>query len=407
MNIRSITYFTDSDFPLDESRIAYAGRFLGEARQAFEAAGFNVQTTRLALPPLWRTFGKTSIGEAVKYAQDLEAICFVHSIDYASLGVARPSDPAAYYDMIPDVIAATQNIFVAGVIASPLSGISLQAIQLAAKIIHRCAAISPDGLGNLRFAALANVEPGIPFMPSGYHEGGPASFGIATESADLAVTAFTGVKSLAEARSRLIESIEDQARRIHSVAKKIGGAKSVRFAGIDFSPAPFPSSDKSIGTAIEALGVGAAGASGTLAAAAFITDALQRARFQRIGFSGLFLPVLEDNVLAARSAEGLMGVSDLLLYSAVCGTGLDTVPLPGDISPAELAPILLDVAALALRLNKPLTARLMPMPGKQAGDELSFSFPFFANGRVLAHKSRPLGGALGGDEAFDLAHRAT
>jgi hypothetical protein len=81
------------------------------------------------------------------------------------------------------------------------------------------------------------------------------------------------------------------------------------------------------------------------------------------------------------------------------------VPLPGDITPEELAPILLDVAALALRLNKPLTARLLPMPGKQAGDEITFSFPFFANGRVLAHKARPLSGALGGNESFDLAHR--
>ncbi len=405
MNIRSITYFTDSDFPFDESHLVYAGRFLGEARKAFEAAGLAVQTTRLALPPLARTFGKTSINEAIKYAQDLEAACFVHGIDYASLGVARPSDPAAYYDIVPDVIAATENIFMGGVIASPLGGISLPAIRQAANIIHRCAKISPDGLGNLRFAALANVEPGVPFLPAAYHEGGSASFGIATESADLAVTAFTGAASLGEARSRLIASIEDQAKRITSVAKKIGGVRSVRFSGIDFSLAPFPSPDKSIGAAVEALGVGAVGASGTLAAAAFITDALQRAKFQEIGFSGLFLPVLEDNVLAARSAEGLVTVSDLLLYSAVCGTGLDTVPLPGNITPDELAPILLDVAALALRLSKPLTARLMPMPGKQAGDELTFSFPFFANGRVLAHKARPLGGALGGNESFELAHR--
>ena len=405
MNIRSITYFIDSDFPLDEGRIAHAGRFLGEARKAFEAAGFVVQTTRLALPPLVRTFGKTSIGAAIQYAQDLEALCFVHGIDYASLGVARPSDPATYYDIIPEIIAATQNVFLGGVIASPMGGISLQAIHLAGRIIHSCAKISSDGLGNLRFAALANVEPGTPFLPAAYHEGGPASFGIATESADLAVAAFTEAVTLAEARSRLIASIEDQARRINYVAKKIGGTRSVRFAGIVFSLAPFPSSDKSIGAAIEALGVGAAGASGTLAAAAFITDALQKAKFQEIGFSGLFLPVLEDNVLAARSAEGLVTVSDLLLYSAVCGTGLDTVPLPGDITPEELAPILLDVAALALRLNKPLTARLLPMPGKQVGDEITFSFPFFANGRVLAHKARPLGGALGGNESFDLAHR--
>jgi uncharacterized protein (UPF0210 family) len=276
---------------------------------------------------------------------------------------------------------------------------------MAARIIQRCSGISADGLGNLRFAALANVEPGVPFVPAAYHEGGSPTFGVATESADLAVSAFTGVASLAEARSRLIALIEEQAKKINNVAKKLSGSRSLRFTGIDFSLAPFPASDRSIGAAIEALGVGAAGASGTLAAVAILTDAIHRAQFQEMGFSGVFTPVLEDNVLAARAAEGLLAVSDLLLYSAVCGAGLDTVPLPGDITPEEIASILLDVSALALRLNKPLTARLMPIPGKRAGDEVSFEFPYFASGRVLAHKGMKLGGVLSGNESVELAHR--
>jgi uncharacterized protein (UPF0210 family) len=95
------------------------------------------------------------------------------------------------------------------------------------------------------------------------------------------------------------------------------------------------------------------------------------------------LPVLEDAVLASRSKEDLYSVNELLLYSAVCGTGLDTVPLPGDVSVEELAGILLDVAGLAMRLDKPLTARLMPIPGAKAGDLTQFDFAYFANGRVL------------------------
>jgi len=405
MKIRSITYFTDIGWPFDDARIATAGKFLAEARKAFQSAGFEVQTTRLALPPLARTFANVSNPSLIKYAQEVEAACFVQSVDYAALGVARPTDPSPFYEVIPDVIAATENIFMGAVIASPLNGISLPAIQMAAKIIHRCSTITADGLGNLRFAALANVEPGIPFVPAAYHEGGSPSFGVATESADLAVSAFAGAASLAEARSRLIALIEDQAKNISNVAKKLSGSRSLRFAGIDFSLAPFPETNRSIGAAIEALGVSAVGASGTLAAIAILTDAIHRAQFQEIGFSGVFTPVLEDNVLASRAAEGLIAVSDLLLYAAVCGAGLDTVPLPGDITPEEIASILLDVSALALRLNKPLTARLMPMPGKGAGDELTFEFPYFASGRVLAHKGKALGGVLSGSESVELAHR--
>jgi hypothetical protein len=159
--------------------------------------------------------------------------------------------------------------------------------------------------------------------------------------------------------------------------------RDVRFAGIDFSLAPFPEEASSIGAAFERLGVDCFGASGSLFVASVLTDSLRRARLPRCGFCGLMLPVLEDAVLAARSKQRLFGINELLLYSAVCGTGLDTVPLPGNASEEELAGILLDVAALAVRLDKPLTARLMPVPGARSGEMTTFDFPYFANGRIL------------------------
>jgi hypothetical protein len=115
--------------------------------------------------------------------------------------------------------------------------------------------------------------------------------------------------------------------------------------------------------------------------------------------------VLEDATLAARAAEGTLTVKDLLLYSAVCGTGLDTLPLPGDTTSEQIAPLLLDLAALAQRLDKPLTARLMPIPDKKAGEITDFDFAFFANSRVLALDSQPLQGHLAGDETLILEPR--
>jgi hypothetical protein len=191
-----------------------------------------------------------------------------------------------------------------------------------------------------------------------------------------------------EARDRLVAAIEAAAADIVDLVKPLAEDDDVRFAGIDFSLAPFPEEARSIGAAVERLGVDRFGAPGTLFAATFLTDCLRRARYPRCGFNGLMLPVLEDAVLAARSHERLFTVNDLLLYSAVCGTGLDTVPLPGDVTEEELAGILLDVAALALRLDKPLTARLMPIPGARAGDVTRFDFAYFSNGRVLDVKGR-------------------
>jgi hypothetical protein len=144
---------------------------------------------------------------------------------------------------------------------------------------------------------------------------------------------------------------------------------------------------------------------GSLAAAAILTEAIDRADFPHAGFSGLMMPVLEDKMLAWRAAEGTLSVKDLLMYSAVCGTGLDTVPLAGDTTPEQISALLLDLAALALRLDKPLTARLMPVPGKKAGDPTGFNFEFFANSRVMALRAEPLKGALAGEETFQLNPR--
>ncbi|HEX5941424.1 MAG TPA: DUF711 family protein, partial [Anaerolineales bacterium] len=98
-------------------------------------------------------------------------------------------------------------------------------------------------------------------------------------------------------------------------------------------------------------------------------------------------------------------LKDVLLYSAVCGTGLDTIPLPGDTTAEQIIPLLLDLCALALRLDKPLTARLMPVPNKKAGDETNFDFAFFAPSRVMTLDSEELTASLAGPESFHLSSR--
>jgi uncharacterized protein (UPF0210 family) len=404
MNIRTVTCLIDPGFPIIDERVEGAGRAAAEIRDALAEAGYTVQTVRLATPPFPRVLDGTA-GHVEQLALDLEAACFVHKIDYAALGPARPGDPPAAYQAIPGAVRATEHVFASASIAEPGSGLSLPATRLAAEVIRQCATISPDGFGNLRFAALANVAAGAAFFPAAYHDGGPPAVAIGVEAADLAVTACAEAETLADARTRLVRLVEEHAQRIVRAARKTGGGRGPRFGGIDFTLAPFPEATRSLGAAVERLTGQPLGEHGSLAAAAFLADTLDRARIPFTGFSGLFFPVLEDAVLAQRAAEGRLGITDLLLYSAVCGAGLDTVPLPGDISTAALTAILADVGALALRLNKPLTARLMPIPGKQAGDPVEFDFDYFAPSRVLAARASGLAGLMAGDETWDLGPR--
>jgi uncharacterized protein (UPF0210 family) len=153
---------------------------------------------------------------------------------------------------------------------------------------------------------------------------------------------------------------------------------------------------------MKAFGVPQIGLAGSVATASFIAYCLDQAQFQKTGFSGLFFPVLEDLVLSQDAAEGTLTIKDLLLYATVCGTGLDTVPLPGDISVDALYALLLDLGALSLRHDKPLTARLMPMPGKVAGDEIHFDFPYFADSKVLPLEAQTLGGVMNDAISLDI-----
>ena len=100
---------------------------------------------------------------------------------------------------------------------------------------------------------------------------------------------------------------------------------------------------------------------------------------KQIGFSGLMVPVMEDKHLAERWAESAYNIDSLLAYSSVCGTGLDTIPLPGDVTLDQMNRIFSDVASLAVKWNKPLSARLQPIPGKKAGDRTDFDDPFLFN----------------------------
>jgi uncharacterized protein len=400
VKIRTITVFDDVGFPVSQARLEAAGRTASNIRGALEEAGYEVQTVRLALPPVAPSLG-LDVDAVVRLARDLEANCPPNGIEYATVGVVLPPDPPGLFEALPDAIGATTRVFASCLIASREHGLSLPAVRGAAEVIWRCSRLSPDGFGNLRFAALANVPPGVPFLPGAYHDGGPASVAIGVEAADLAVTACASASSVADARSALVGLIDEHAARIGWAAER-ALPSGVRFGGIDFSLAPFPEAARSVGSALERLSGVRVGEHGTLAATAVLADTLDRATFPRAGYSGVFLPVFEDAVLAARATERLLTTGDLLLWSSVCGTGLDTVPLPGDVSAAALAAILADLGALALRLDKPLTARLMPIPGKQAGDPVTFDFAYFAPSRVLDVRASGLGGLIGAADRVDL-----
>jgi uncharacterized protein (UPF0210 family) len=406
MKIRALTGFIDPGWPIEPDRISNVAGCLKSVRDSIMEAGYDVQSLRLATPPPSEMASAVTSNDRPNFARKLEAECFVQGIDYVAIGPVLAGDVEGF-DVLPEVLSTTESVFASALFADLESGLSLSTARNCAEVIHQISTISPDGFTNLRFAGLANVASGSPFFPAAYHRGGPEALAIATEAADLAVTAFQDSPSPSTASRLLVEAIEGHAAVLSRIAQPIAAQHDVRFWGIDFSLAPFPDELNSIGAAMQTFGVPMAGRAGSAAAASFLATCLDQAHFQRAGFCGLFFPVLEDSVLARRAAEGVLTLEDLLLYATICGTGLDTIPLPGDTSPDALYALLLDLGALALRHDKPLTARLMPIPGKHAGDDVHFDFPYLADSKVMSLNSETLKGALFASDSIDIGPRTT
>ena len=175
----------------------------------------------------------------------------------------------------------------------------------------------------------------------------------------------------------LKSALAREAKAAQAIAIKIEATTGWEYAGID--PTPAPGLDASIGAAMEKYSGAPLGGSGTLTAAFVITDAVRSVLVKHAGYSGLMLPVLEDRRIAQRWSEGTLNMDSLLSYSSVCATGLDTIPLPGDVTEEQLARIIGDVATLAYKWRKPLSARLQPVPGKRPGESSEFKNPFLMN----------------------------
>ena len=355
--------------------------FLRQARAGLEAKRFEVQTVRLATQPLAEYLPQWSSPEAVEVIREMDEIAIAGDASL-SLGPVITADEhvPGFASWATGLVQRTRNTSFSVQVASREHGVHRSALRAAAEAIEAIGRETPGGEGNFRFAAAAFVPAGTPFFPCGWFAE-PKTFSIGLESPNLLAETLATASEPSAARAAMAAGMEAALGEVARAAEEVGRETGWRFLGIDTSPAP--GLDASIGRVIERLTDEPFGDPSTLAACALLTDVLKSLAVTACGYSGLMLPVLEDPVLAQRAGEGRYGVSDLLLYSSVCGTGLDVVPVPGDTSVDRIGGLVEDLAALAARYAKPLSARLLPIPGARAGDRVSFDNPHLTDGVVM------------------------
>ncbi len=364
-------------------------KVLAQTREFFEESipillqeGFTLQGGRVCTNPFPVYTQGLSVDDTVHRVSRLSEFAEQLNIT-VSIGPAIQNNR---YDkeMVEKVCVLLKGLPVSSsmVIASHESGIHYDTIRAAAQTIKVLSELDP--MLNFNFAAIANVPAGTPFFPAAFHDRGQDSFSIGTEAAGVVMDVCAEAANVLQARQRLQERLDLGFKQVAKLGRSIQQETGWLFEGVDTSPAPLKGI--SIGQAVENLTGVPFGSPGTLAACAMITDVIKAVPVPKAGYCGLMLPVMEDSVLARRASEGRFGLDELLSYSAVCGTGLDVIPLPGDITLDKLELILRDVAALSLKLNKPLSARLLPMKDHAAGDVVQLDSEYLVPTRVFVVK---------------------
>ncbi len=378
--VRCITAFVRLDRASYQLEVSEAVKFLKLAETTFTSRGYLVETLRIATQPFPEYSRGLSHDEALQFFKDLDGLAQMQGV-VISIGPAYLSGPdgEAQADLLADILKNTKWLY-GTVYVTNDAGVNWPAVRAAARVIKQLADGTLHSEGNFHFAALASVPQASPFFPAAYLTGLGHQFSVGLESASLVTQAVRGAADPATAKRRLIDLFFQQASDVEQLGLRVDTERGWTYLGLDLSPAP--SKDASIAAAIESLSKQPFGASGTLTAVGTITSAIKEIGLRKTGYSGLMLPILEDPVLVERWNAGLVSLDALVSYSAVCGTGLDDVPLPGDTTVEQLARIIGDVATLSVKWNKPLSARLLPVTGKLAGQQTEFTSPYLLNGVI-------------------------
>ena len=262
----------------------------------------------------------------------------------------------------------------------------MDAVLAMAKAIKKAAALTAneDGLACAKLCVFSNIPQDMPFMAGAY-----LGVGVADAVINVGVSGPGVVKNAIERNleknpdlnlGHIAEIIKKTACKVTRVGELIGREVAqnlnIKFGVVDLSLAPTPTVGDSIGEIFQALGLTNIGVPGSTAALAMLNDAVKKggvfASSHVGGLSGAFIPVSEDLNIANAADKGFLSIEKLEAMTSVCSVGLDMVPIPGDITVECLAGIIADEMAIGMINSKTTATRLIPVPGKKAGDKVYF-----------------------------------
>ena len=303
---------------------------------------------------------------------------------------------------IPEALACTRKICSSVNVGTTRSGINMDAVILIGRVIKELAERSADsgGFGAAKFVVFTNQPGDNPFMAGAIHgldqsevviNVGVSGPGVIARALERKI-AHDGAENLG--LHDLAEEIKQTAFRVtrcgELIGRRVAAELQIPFGVVDLSLAPTPNVGDSVGEIMKILGVDAIGAPGTTAIVAMLNDAVKKGgafASQSVGgLSGAFIPVCEDQYLANAVREGSLGIEKLEAMTSVCSVGLDMIAIPGSVDAATISAIIADEMAIGMINSKTTAVRVIPVPGKEAGEYVSFG-GLFGESTIAAVRS--------------------
>ncbi|SMM99375.1 protein of unknown function DUF711 [uncultured Candidatus Thioglobus sp.] len=398
--IRTITTFISlgADRKSWKKQVEKASLFCADLTCVFQKHGYTVQTNRIVTNPFGEylnTDNLESAREGLSYLNNLLQDLNSSNIRIrVAIGEARTTHEIS---LVPELIKEFGDLcnVCVNVDLDDKGVLNNELIISSAEAVKKISKITPRGEGNFNFTVNFNCAPLIPYFPASYHKNELGScFVIGLETPNLLVKVLTESNKNTNINNHnerfnhyyevMSEALQYHISAINQIIEDTDLSDEFIFSGFDSSAAPSKDCE-SMTTVYEKMGVEYFGASGTVEASSLLTKVFKSIQgVQLLGFSGLMLALTEDTGLAAGTLKSNYDIRSLLTYSAVCGIGLDTVPIPGDTSIDKISALMRDTGTMAFRLNKPLTVRLFPAPELNAGDLTAFENDDLCNCAVLA-----------------------
>ncbi|MDR1239224.1 MAG: PFL family protein [Treponema sp.] len=370
-----------------EKLLRVAGPLVKTGREIEVEYGIPIINKRLAVTPLALIAGASDETNYTPFAKTLDDVAGELGIDFVggfsalvqkgfSIGDTR------LIDSIPEALALTERVCASVNTANSKSGINMNAVRRMGEVIKATAeqTAEKDGIGCAKLVVFCNAPEDNPFMAGAFHGPGEgeACLNVGVSGPGVIRAALENHRDAGF--DELADIIKKTAFKITRMGQLVGMEAARRlgvpFGILDLSLAPTPAVGDSVARILEEMGLESAGTHGATAALAMLTDMVKKGGVMASthvgGFSGAFIPVSEDEGMVAAVRSGCLSLDKLEAMTSVCSVGLDMIALPGDTPASTISAIIADEMAIGMVNNKTTAVRVIPVPGKKAGDWVEF-----------------------------------